>query len=207
MMQEQSDLLVSGGTVVTQNQTRAIGQADRIGSLELGKQADLFILDPLQARATPVFDPIASLVYSAGAGSVDTVVVAGQVLLDEGRITAVDERAVLVECQECGLGTCWKCRHGSAVCGAVISEWLRLRAGGLARRSEQRASTDPGAHNAPDGADVPGAGPGGPGCGASEGVTGGELEVVRFQSVSRGQKGRCRLTIRDLVACQGSFDG
>ena len=99
MMQEQIDLLVSGGTVVTQNQTRAIGQADRIGSLEPGKQADLFILDPLQARATPVFDPIASLVYSAGAGSVDTVVVAGRVLLDEGRITAVDERAVLVECQ------------------------------------------------------------------------------------------------------------
>ena len=86
-MQEQIDLLVSGGTVVTQNPARDIGQAD------------LFILDPLQARATPVFDPIASLVYSAGAGSVDTVVVAGRVLLDEGRITAVDERAVLVECQ------------------------------------------------------------------------------------------------------------
>jgi hypothetical protein len=34
-----------------------------------------------------------------GAGSVDTVVVAGRVLLDERRITAVDERAVLVECQ------------------------------------------------------------------------------------------------------------
>lgn len=50
-------------------------------------------------KATPVFDPIASLVYSAGAGSVDTVVVAGQVLLDEGRITAVDEPAVLVQCQ------------------------------------------------------------------------------------------------------------
>jgi 5-methylthioadenosine/S-adenosylhomocysteine deaminase len=79
---------------------RAIGQADRIGSLEPGKQADLFILDPLQARATPVFDPIAGLVYSAGAGSVDTVVVAGRVLLEEGRITAVDERAVLVECQD-----------------------------------------------------------------------------------------------------------
>ena len=68
--------------------------------MEPGKQADLFILDPLQARATPVFDPIASLVYSAGAGSVDTVVVAGRVLLDEGRITAVDERAVLAECQD-----------------------------------------------------------------------------------------------------------
>jgi 5-methylthioadenosine/S-adenosylhomocysteine deaminase len=86
--------------IATINGARAIGQADRLGSLEAGKQADLFILDPLQARATPVFDPIASLVYSAGAGSVDTVVVAGRVLLDEGRIIAVDEPAVLVECQE-----------------------------------------------------------------------------------------------------------
>jgi len=85
--------------MATVDGARAIGQADRLGSLEAGKQADLFILDPLQARATPVFDPIASLVYSAGAGSVRTVVVAGRVALDEGRVVGMDEPAILAECQ------------------------------------------------------------------------------------------------------------
>jgi cytosine/adenosine deaminase-related metal-dependent hydrolase len=70
-------------------------------------------LDPLQAKATPVFDIIASLVYSAGAGSVNTVVVAGQVLLDEGRITAVDERAVMAECQDAA----WQLARRVSTCG------------------------------------------------------------------------------------------
>jgi 5-methylthioadenosine/S-adenosylhomocysteine deaminase len=78
---------------------QAIGQADRLGSLEPGKQADLFIFDPLRAKSAPVFDPVASLVYSAGQDSVVTTVVAGVPVLDGGRITTVDEAAVLSECQ------------------------------------------------------------------------------------------------------------
>jgi 5-methylthioadenosine/S-adenosylhomocysteine deaminase len=79
---------------------RAIGQAGRLGSLESGKQADLFILDPLRARSTPVFDPVGTLVYSAGSTNVSTVVVAGRLVLDEDRITGVDEAALLAACQE-----------------------------------------------------------------------------------------------------------
>jgi 5-methylthioadenosine/S-adenosylhomocysteine deaminase len=78
---------------------RAIGQGGRLGSLEPGKQADLFVLDPLTPKAAPVLDPVASLVYSCGEDSVHTVIVAGRVVLDEGVVVAVDERAVLQECQ------------------------------------------------------------------------------------------------------------
>lgn len=82
---------------------RAIGLGDRLGSLEPGKQADLFILDPLRARSVPLLDPVASLVFSSGTEGVVTTIVAGQVLLDEGQVTCVDEGALLVEAQTAAL--------------------------------------------------------------------------------------------------------
>ena len=85
--------------MATINGAVAIGQADRLGSLETGKQADLFILDPLRPKAAPIFDPLASLVFSTGQDSIRTTIVGGQVLLDEGKIAKVDEPAVLQECQ------------------------------------------------------------------------------------------------------------
>jgi 5-methylthioadenosine/S-adenosylhomocysteine deaminase len=79
---------------------RAIGQGERLGSLEPGKQADLFVYDPVCPRSVPVLDPVASLVFSAGTEGVVTTVVAGQVLLENGQVTTVDEAALLRECQE-----------------------------------------------------------------------------------------------------------
>jgi 5-methylthioadenosine/S-adenosylhomocysteine deaminase len=78
---------------------RSIGQEKRLGSLEPGKQADLFVYDPYRARSVPVLNPVASLVFSAGTEGVVTTVVAGQIVMDEGRIVTVDEEALLRECQ------------------------------------------------------------------------------------------------------------
>ncbi len=80
--------------------TRAIGQGKHLGSLEPGKQADLFGYDPGCARSVPVLDPIASLVHSAGTEGAVTTVLAGQIVLKAGEITTVDEEALLRECQE-----------------------------------------------------------------------------------------------------------
>jgi 5-methylthioadenosine/S-adenosylhomocysteine deaminase len=73
----------------------AAGLADRVGSLETGKQADFFLLDPYTPKAVPVHDPIATLVYSAGQANVDTVVVGGRVLLEGGVFRHLDEAALL----------------------------------------------------------------------------------------------------------------
>jgi 5-methylthioadenosine/S-adenosylhomocysteine deaminase len=78
---------------------KAIGQADRLGSLEVGKQADLFLFDPLRPRAIPVLDPVSTLVFSSGTESITTTIVAGKVLLDNGKVITVDERDILTECQ------------------------------------------------------------------------------------------------------------
>src|SRR5207249_3853600 len=84
--------------IATLGGAAALGRSD-FGSLEIGKRADLFIFDPVVAKSTPVHDPVSTLVYASGEVNVRTTVVGGQVVLDDGRITGVDERAILHEAQ------------------------------------------------------------------------------------------------------------
>jgi cytosine/adenosine deaminase-related metal-dependent hydrolase len=76
---------------------RAVGMADRLGSLEAGKAGDLVVLDlhrPFTLGAGPVsvYDRI---VYGAARDAVRWVVVDGEVLVREGRLTALDEAGIL----------------------------------------------------------------------------------------------------------------
>ena len=74
---------------------RALGLGDRIGSLEVGKQADLIVLDIRQPHLTPFYHPASHLVYAARGGDVTTTIVAGRVLMDDRRLTAMDVDAVM----------------------------------------------------------------------------------------------------------------
>ncbi len=56
---------------------RALGLESRIGSIEVGKEADLIAIDLEQTETIPLFDPIAQLVYSAGRESVNHVWIGG----------------------------------------------------------------------------------------------------------------------------------
>ena len=69
----------------------AFGQPELIGSLEVGKQADVVLVDLNTPLAMPVHRPVSALVYNAGVRDVDTVIVAGQVLMRGGRVLCVDE--------------------------------------------------------------------------------------------------------------------
>jgi cytosine/adenosine deaminase-related metal-dependent hydrolase len=73
---------------------RAVGLEDRIGSLEAGKRADLVVRANDVPEAYPLTDPVAQIVYSAGAKSVHTVLIDGRVVLEARRPTRVDSSAV-----------------------------------------------------------------------------------------------------------------
>lgn len=60
---------------------RAIGMADKIGSLEAGKKADFVLIETQSVNMFPIFDPYSALVYSSNAGNVDTVYVDGKCLV------------------------------------------------------------------------------------------------------------------------------
>ncbi len=80
---------------------KCIGMEQEIGSLEVGKKADFFVVNAYRcARMCPVHDPVASLVYSAGNRAVEKVVINGQIVLDDGCFTNVDEEKILMDEQQ-----------------------------------------------------------------------------------------------------------
>jgi 5-methylthioadenosine/S-adenosylhomocysteine deaminase len=70
---------------------------DEVGSLEPGKKADLVIMDLRNANFVPLNDARNHLVYCENGRSVETVIVDGEVVVRDGRLTKVDENALLDE--------------------------------------------------------------------------------------------------------------
>jgi cytosine/adenosine deaminase-related metal-dependent hydrolase len=85
--------------MATLHGARALGLEGEIGSLEPGKRADMVIFDLDLPEWRPLLDPVSTLVYSASAASVRTVLVDGRVVLDDRRVTTVDEREILVRAE------------------------------------------------------------------------------------------------------------
>jgi 5-methylthioadenosine/S-adenosylhomocysteine deaminase len=80
---------------------RALGMADEIGSLEVGKKADVILVDLTGAHLRPINNIVNNLVYSASAtGDVKTVVIDGQVVVEDRTLVGWDEQAVLAEAEE-----------------------------------------------------------------------------------------------------------
>lgn len=69
---------------------RALRLDGEIGSLEVGKQADLTLFDANTFDWRPLHNPVSNLVYGATGHSVDTVIVAGRVLLEGKRHVTVE---------------------------------------------------------------------------------------------------------------------
>lgn len=69
---------------------RALGLADRIGSIETGKRADIVLIDLDRPELTPMYDVYSHLVYAIKAGHVDTVLIEGRVVVEAGRVQTVD---------------------------------------------------------------------------------------------------------------------
>ncbi len=79
--------------MATRGGAAALGLAAQIGSLEVGKRADLIVVDTRGPRQTPMFDPIAHLVYSAHGDDVTTTIVNGKVLMRDRKVLTLNEPA------------------------------------------------------------------------------------------------------------------
>ncbi len=77
--------------MLTIDGARALGLDGLIGSIEVGKRADLVVFDANRLEATPAHDPAANLIYSLGPRSVRDVLVDGALLVREGKLTRDDE--------------------------------------------------------------------------------------------------------------------
>ena len=79
----------------------AVGMADRIGSLEAGKAADIVVIDRSGIQWQPPSpDPILQLVWAGGGRSVTDVLVDGRLVIADGRCTTVDADALRAEARQ-----------------------------------------------------------------------------------------------------------
>lgn len=75
---------------------KAIGLDERIGSLEVGKQADFIVIDPRKkAHLYPVDNMLSHLVYAVKGSDVDQVYIAGRQVVRDGEVLTLDQEKIL----------------------------------------------------------------------------------------------------------------
>jgi 5-methylthioadenosine/S-adenosylhomocysteine deaminase len=98
--------------MATLQAAEVLGLEKEIGSLEVGKQADLILINLKQPHLTPLYHPFSHLVYAASGADVDTVFVAGQMVMRQRKLLTLDweeirERVIAIsrEIRMLSLGT------------------------------------------------------------------------------------------------------
>ncbi|PCI68743.1 MAG: N-ethylammeline chlorohydrolase [Piscirickettsiaceae bacterium] len=81
--------------MATINGAKALGMDNKVGSLEINKQADMVAIDLNSIETQPVYDVVSTLVYSANRSQITDVWVAGKQLLSSKTLTTLDESAIL----------------------------------------------------------------------------------------------------------------
>ncbi len=81
--------------LATVNGAAAQGRRNEMGTVEVGKSADLIMIDTSKPHLTPVYDPVSTVVYSARGSDVEMTMVNGRVLYMNGEFRTIDvEKAV-----------------------------------------------------------------------------------------------------------------
>jgi 5-methylthioadenosine/S-adenosylhomocysteine deaminase len=78
---------------------RAVGLEKEIGSIEVGKKADIAVVDYNNAFMTPIHHPVSAIVYSALGHEVTSVMIEGRFVMRDGVVGSVDEAAVRKQAQ------------------------------------------------------------------------------------------------------------
>ena len=86
--------------MITINGARAMLWDDELGSLEVGKKADVSILNTQRPEWQPIYNPIANLVYCAHGGCADTVLVDGKVIMRDGKVLTLNETDLYEEARD-----------------------------------------------------------------------------------------------------------
>ena len=82
---------------------KALGLADEIGSIEIGKKADLMLLNLNHLHTMPQPDLVSTIVYAAQASDVDTVLIDGRIVLQNGSLLTLKESVIIMQAQAFGL--------------------------------------------------------------------------------------------------------
>jgi 5-methylthioadenosine/S-adenosylhomocysteine deaminase len=81
---------------------RALHMEKQIGSLEVGKKADVVLISLDEPNAVPMYDVYAQIAYSLKGSDVETVVIGGRIVMRERKLLTIDEPRVLEKAREYG---------------------------------------------------------------------------------------------------------
>jgi 5-methylthioadenosine/S-adenosylhomocysteine deaminase len=84
-------------TMATRDGARTLGMEKELGSIEVGKRADVIVVDRDGLQLAPDHDPYSTLVYAARGSDVRTTIVGGRVLVDEFAPTTVDAAQIAAD--------------------------------------------------------------------------------------------------------------
>jgi 5-methylthioadenosine/S-adenosylhomocysteine deaminase len=86
--------------MATCDAAKALGISRKRGSLEVGKDADICILNLSELESQPLYNPYSHIVYAMTSRNVRDVIVNGKIMLENGRLTQVDESALIASAKE-----------------------------------------------------------------------------------------------------------
>ena len=90
----------------TTNNAKIIGMKNQLGKIAKGYRADIVIYNPEESIALqPLTDPIMQLVMGETGNAVETVIIQGEIVMRDGKLTTIDEKLMLEEI----------CQHGKTV--------------------------------------------------------------------------------------------
>jgi 5-methylthioadenosine/S-adenosylhomocysteine deaminase len=79
---------------------KILGFDDKIGSVEVGKQADVIILDLNQAHLQPSYDIYSTLVYNTSGSDVQDSIINGKEVMEDRKVLTISEPDVIRKVQE-----------------------------------------------------------------------------------------------------------
>ncbi|MCH7641717.1 MAG: amidohydrolase family protein [Chloroflexi bacterium] len=86
----------------TMGSARALHMEDRIGSLEPGKKADLFMIDMRRAHLVPTMRIVSTFIHNGQPGDIESVMIDGEWVMRDGRVLTVNETALIDEVDRIG---------------------------------------------------------------------------------------------------------
>jgi len=86
-------------TMAYQGGAQAMGLPGEIGRLAPGALADITIVDLRRPHISPVYSPQSALVYNANGNDVDTVIVGGKVVVQDGHLVHISQASLIADCQ------------------------------------------------------------------------------------------------------------
>jgi cytosine/adenosine deaminase-related metal-dependent hydrolase len=86
----------------TEGGSRAVNQQKTIGSLEVGKKADLFVIDTLKPYLVPAGRLVSAVIHGGHPSDIESVMVDGQFVMRDNKVLTMDEQAILREADAVG---------------------------------------------------------------------------------------------------------